>query len=119
MRHFCPLAIFVAVLVAPAMTAAAEIPLAGCYERVYDAAHLAAHKGQIVTRATLLVKATDEPMKAPRGEIIADGNLSMWTLHHRERFDSHGACTVRGDGLSCLGSASAAEWTPARRERRA
>lgn len=109
MRHFCLLAIFAAVIVAPGMTAAAEIPLAGCYERVYDAAHLAAHKGQIVTRATLLVKAM-EPMKTPAGLLVAEATVKMWAVHHKERFDSMGACSVSGAGLTCGGSVSAAEF---------
>ena len=34
----------------------ATLPLIGCYERVYDAAHLVAHKRQLVVRATLSVR---------------------------------------------------------------
>jgi hypothetical protein len=108
MRRLCRTALQVLALVAPAMSAAADVPLAGCYERVYDAAHLAAHKGQIVTRATLLVKAM-EPMKTPAGRLVAEATVRMWAPHHKERFDSMGACSVSGAGLACGGSVSAAE----------
>jgi hypothetical protein len=36
---------------------AAEAPPLGCYERVYDAAHLAAHPLQLIVRAVLSVTA--------------------------------------------------------------
>ncbi len=67
--------VFSAAIVAPIRASGTQLLLAGCYERVYSGAHLAAHKSQIVTRATLLVRATESPMKAPGGGIIADGDL--------------------------------------------
>jgi len=101
--------IFTATIMVPIFARAAEVPLAGCYERVYDASHLAAHTGQVVTRATLLVKATETPMKTPAGDIVADGDLRMWARGHKERFDTMGACSTTAGGLSCDGSVSAAE----------
>ncbi len=83
---------------------AAEPPLAGCYERVYDAAHLAKHKGQLVMRATLSVRAADRDVTW-----IADGTLKLWIRGKDKNFDSHGACSASGDGLLCGGSLSAAE----------
>lgn len=109
MRRFYRTSVFTTAIMAPLLARAAEVPFAGCYERVYDAAHLAAHKGQIVTRATLLVKATETPMKTPAGDIVADGDLRMWVRGHKERFDTLGACATTAGGLSCGGSVSAAE----------
>jgi hypothetical protein len=109
MRRLYTATVFTAAIIAMTKASAAEIPLAGCYERVYDAAHLAKHKSQIVTHATLLVKATDTPTKNPNGDIIADADLRMRANRHKERFDTMGACSRTGDGLSCGGSVSAAE----------
>jgi hypothetical protein len=88
----------------------ATLPLIGCYERVYDAAHLAAHKGQLVARATLSVKsAPPEWQTAKVHPSVATGDLKMWISGRKQSFDSSGNCSVQGDGLFCLGSLSAAE----------
>jgi hypothetical protein len=84
---------------------AAEPPLAGCYERVYDAAHLSAHKGQLVVRATLSVAETKD-FNAP---ITAVADLRLWVRGKAENFVSTGACSAKGDVLTCAGSLSAAE----------
>jgi hypothetical protein len=88
---------------------AAEPPLVGCYERVYDAAHLAAHKGQLVVRATISVTAT----KAFDAPIVADVTLKLWVRGKGKgldkSFDSIGACSAQGNVLTCAGSLSAAE----------
>ena len=55
-----------------ATLAAAEVPASGCYERVYDGAHLAAHPGQLVVRATVLVKQPDAAEAAALGS--SDGS---------------------------------------------
>jgi hypothetical protein len=86
---------------------AAEPPLAGCYERVYDAAHLSAHKGQLVVRATIAITQT-KGFDAP---IVADAALKLWVRGKGKSFDSTGACTAKGDTLTCAGSLSAAEDT--------
>jgi hypothetical protein len=82
-----------------ATIAAAEVPAPGCYQRVYDAAHLAAHPGQLVVRATLLVKQPD----------AASANFRIWLKGQQASFDSLGTCRVADGGLSCKGSVSAAE----------
>ena len=88
----------------------ATLPLIGCYERVYDAAHLAAHKAQLVVRATLSIKsAPPEWQTAKVHPFVATGDLKMWTSGKKQSFDSSGNCSVQGDGLLCLGSLSAAE----------
>jgi len=93
-----------------AMVAAAEAPAPGCYERVYDAAHLAAHPGQLVVRATVLVKPLDEAEAAALGSsFAADAHLKMWVRGQKASFDSFGACRPADAGLSCEGSLSAAE----------
>jgi hypothetical protein len=43
---FCRIAMVASLVLAA--SGAAEPPLAGCYESVYDTAHLTAHKGQLV-----------------------------------------------------------------------
>lgn len=88
---------------------AAEPPLAGCYERVYDAAHLSAHKGQLVVRATISIAATKGFDQTGPHPIIADGVLKMWVRGKAKSFDSFGACEAEGNNLSCGGSLSAAE----------
>jgi hypothetical protein len=87
---------------------AATQPLVGCYERTYDATHLAAHKEQLVVRATLSVRPpTPEMRKDETHPIVATGDLKIWVHGRDQSFDSLGACGVRDDAL--LGSVSAAE----------
>jgi hypothetical protein len=107
MRNFLWLGCFIAAAVLPA-GAATEPPLAGCYERVYDAAHLAAHKRQLVVRVTLSVKPAAPETRIDKTH-IADGNLKIWVRGKKQSFDSDGACWAEGDGLLCNGSLSAAE----------
>ena len=93
-----------------ANVAAAETPAPGCYERVYDAAHLAAHPGQLVVRATVLVKALEASEATALGPAFtADARLRMWVKGQKPDFDSFGACRPADGGLSCEGSLSAAE----------
>ena len=93
-----------------AAIAAAEAPAPGCYERVYDAAHLAAHPGQLVVRAAVLVKPLDAAEAAALGSsFAADAHLKMWVREQKASFDSFGACRPADGGLSCEGSLSAAE----------
>jgi len=98
--------------------AAAEVPAPGCYERVYDGAHLAAHPGQLVVRATVLVKQPDAAEAAALGTSdAARADLRIWLkgqkpgfdLSFDSSFDSLGACRLANGGLSCEGSVSAAE----------
>jgi len=99
-----------AISIAGAAGAAEPAPLAGCYERVYDDAHLAQHKGQLVVRVALTVAAPSVEEKSDNGDrIVADGILKMWTRGRSKSFDSLGACRAAGKGLMCLGSLSAAE----------
>jgi hypothetical protein len=93
-----------------ANVAAAEAPAPGCYERVYDAAHLVAHPGQLVVRTTLLVKPLDaNEAKALGPSFSADAHLRMWVKGQKPSFDSFGACRSADGGLNCEGSLSAAE----------
>lgn len=90
--------------------AAAEAPRPGCYERIYDAAHLAMHVGQIIVRATVVVKRLDAAEAAALGPAYADmATLRLWVKGRKQSFDSIGACKAAGGGLSCEGSLSAAE----------
>jgi hypothetical protein len=82
-------------------------PLAGCYERVYDPAHLAGHKGQLVTRATLSISVASPEML--RDNFIAEGDLKIWVRGIYKSFDSLGVCRAEGHGLICNGSVSAGE----------
>ena len=93
--------------------AAAEIPSPGCYERIYDAAHLVAHPGQLVVRATLLVKPLDAADAAALSpSYAANAKLRIWIKAHGRSFDSLGACRPANGGLNCEGSLSAAEAAP-------
>jgi hypothetical protein len=93
-----------------ANVAAAEAPAPGCYERVYDAAHLAAHPGQLTVRATVLVKPLDADEARTLGpSFSAEAHLKMWVKGQKQAFDSFGACRPAEGGLSCEGSLSAAE----------
>lgn len=99
-----------AVLAVPAADAATQPPLAGCYQRVYDAAHLAAHKRQLVVRVALEVAGTKAwPETTKVRPFIADGSLKIWIRGRKQSFDLGGACWADGDGLMCQGSLSAAE----------
>lgn len=95
----------VSVVMAASIAGAAEPPLAGCYERSYDAAHLAAHKAQLVVRATIAIGET-KGLGAP---IVADATLKLWVRGKDKSFDSFGACSAKGGVLTCSGSLSAAE----------
>src|SRR5262245_41940957 len=113
MRHLVRAALALTATIVAAVPAAGEPqepPLAGCYERGYDAAHLSAHKKQFVVRVTLLVAPTTwggQPGEAH--PIIADGTLKIWVRGKTKSFDSHGVCRAEGGGLVCDGSVSAAE----------
>jgi len=96
---------------------APEPPLVGCYERVYDAAHLSRHKAQLVERASLHVTAPQAYSPADAAPIIADGTLKIWVRKSRESFDSAGACRAEGSVLTCAGSLSAAEADACRSKR--
>lgn len=109
-------AVFAAALAAGGAPAAVPAPLAeppllaGCYERVYDAAHLQQHPGQLVIRATLAVASDNFPNEAGKANpIIASGVLKLRVRGRPQSFNSLGACWAEGRGLVCNGSSSAAE----------
>jgi hypothetical protein len=103
-------AIGLALLAATSAHGASAPPLAGCYERVYDKAHLAAHKGQLVVRARLVVGAGDLPSEPGKAKpMIAAATLTMWVRGAKQSFYSSGACWAESKGLLCNGSLSAAE----------
>src|SRR5262249_54983310 len=58
----------------------ATLPLIGCYDRVYDAAHLAAHKGQLVARATLSVKSAPPEWPGAHSPPLISRNVGMSRL---------------------------------------
>jgi hypothetical protein len=68
-----------------ATIAAAEVPAPGCYARVYDAAHLAAHPGQLVMWITVLVKQPDAAEAAALGASrAARADLRIWMKGKRK-----------------------------------
>jgi hypothetical protein len=84
----CRIAAATTLVVIASLASAAEPPLTGCYERVYDAAHLAQHKGQLVVRATISIAET-KGLNAP---IVADARLKLWLRgKDKKSFDSIGA----------------------------
>jgi hypothetical protein len=105
-----PLVLAIAACCLAANVAAADVPAPGCYERVYDSNHLAAHPGQLVVRATVLVKPLDADAAKTLGPpFAADAHLKMWVKGQKRSFDSFGACRLADGGLACEGSLSAAE----------
>ena len=102
-----------AALACATLAHSAELPqLAGCYERVYDAAHLAAaHKGQIIRRVKLRVgpSAHGKADPAEKQPIVADAGMEMWVVGRETVFDTIGACRAEGDALVCNASLSAYE----------
>ena len=73
------LAIGTALLAALLARGAAASSLAGCYERVYDATHLARYKGQLVVRARLMVGTGNLPSDpGDPNPIIANAALEVW-----------------------------------------
>ncbi|WP_424362722.1 hypothetical protein [Methylocystis parvus] len=84
------------------------VPLAGCYERIYDAAWLKAHSGQIISRVTLSVQKTSVPQTpGEKQHIVADAFLAMWS--GKNSFGSIGACYWEKVGLICNAALSAQE----------
>ena len=108
------IAAVLAVALAASSSGAAEAPpLGGCYERVYDAAHLRQHPGQLVVRATVAVAPDSFPNGPDKANpIIGSGVLKLWVRGRTKSFDSIGACWTEGAGLLCNGSSSAAEAAP-------
>ena len=90
---------------------AQTLPAAGCYERAYDAAHLAAHKGQIVRQLRVVISygaaVTNKP--GDPEPIIADANAELWVGKRTDSFSTLGSCWRKGDGLLCNASLSAEE----------
>ncbi|WP_036280876.1 hypothetical protein [Methylocystis sp. ATCC 49242] len=99
-------------LSATAVRAGDPAPFAGCYERVYDAAHLQAHRGQIVRHVKLMIGPTSVP-KTPGDErpIVADANLQIWVVGNKRSFGTLGACSMESEALTCNASLSAEETT--------
>lgn len=107
MRKFLMGTIFLTMFAAPAR-AEEIIPLAGCYERVYDAAWLKAHPGQIIRRVTLSVRKTSVPQTpGEKQRIVADALLGMWV--GKQGFGSIAACFWEKVGLTCNAALSAQE----------
>jgi len=99
-------------LLASAVRAGDSVPFAGCYERLYDAAHLQAHRGQIVRHVKLRIGRTSVP-KTPGDErpVLADANLQIWVSGSQRSFGTLGACSMESEALSCNASLSAEEAT--------
>ena len=93
---------------ANAVRGSESTPLLGCYERRYDAAHLASHPGQIVLRVRLDVEKTAVPASYSP-PIVADANLEIWVRKNKHSFGSVGVCKAEDEGLICNGAVSAAE----------
>lgn len=117
-RIFGLAALAVVVTVPVAVHAAGGPVPTGCYAREYDRAHLAGHKAQIVTHASLAIKAppADWPLIDGR-PAAAMADLKLRVRVRKEVFETHGVCWSDGDGLRCGGSLSAAEADPCKTRR--
>lgn len=91
------------------IAAAAGSPRMGCYERVYDARHLQAHKGQYVVEATLKIMPASAEQRGGKWGIVADADLTLRVRGHKVAFETFGTCSRKNGGLECGGSVSAAE----------
>lgn len=88
-----------------ASAARAEAPALGCYTRAYDAAHLAAHKGQIVKEAWLEIEASKDTPPYPFRATLQFSVKGQ----AKSTFSTFGACKADGGGLLCNASLSAEE----------
>ncbi|HEY8125723.1 MAG TPA: hypothetical protein VIF88_09915 [Methylocystis sp.] len=84
---------------------AEPLPSLGCYERVYDKAHLSAHKGQIVDKAWLSIETRKDTPPYPFSATL---QLST-TGRGKATFSTFGACKADGGALLCNASLSAEE----------
>ena len=105
--HLARAGLALAIALAQGSAALAAPPLAGCYERVYDAAYLKAHKGQIALRVRLAVTAPADP--AITKPLIAEAPLTFWVSKVKQPFATSGVCRKSGSGLTCEGALSATE----------
>jgi hypothetical protein len=73
-------------------------PLSGCYERSYNAGHLAAHQGQRVRKVILALTALrgHEPW-------VASFSLELALRGRKGLASLSGDCTKDGNSLSCAG----------------
>lgn len=92
-------------LATPAL-AAESAPLAGCYERVYDAAHLAAHPGQIVRQIRLTI--AESPIEEKKWS-VATPTLMVWVKDHKQPFERGGGCEWKSGSLVCHAATNATE----------
>lgn len=97
------------VLTAQAAFAGSNRPQEGCYERVYEARHLKAHKGQFVTKAKIEISPAGREQRGGKWGIVANADLRIWVKGYNKPFESYGACSLKGGALVCGGSVSAAE----------
>lgn len=111
MKYRLGVAAAVVLLGAMLATGRAETPFDGCYERLYEEAHLAAHRGQIVRHVKLKVdrSAMGEAEAGDKKPIIADAGLEIWVTAAKPRFATLGACYQEGEELICNAALSAAE----------
>lgn len=80
------------------MVFAQAAPAFGCYERVYDARHLAEHKGQSVRRIIgTLVKSEGEETPGTAATL----HLDVWFKGDQRKYDAGGGCAPQSSGLRC------------------
>jgi hypothetical protein len=99
------LSLFIALAASPALANPLEQELAGasntCWERTYNAAHLAAHPRQVTQKIRLLTEVQDD------GSIMASIGIRPREPGGSGLFDyvAFGSCTPKGSALKC-----APEW---------
>jgi hypothetical protein len=81
---------------APSAPSLAADVWSGCYQKVYDAPHMAAHRGQTVTSLTVQLT----PMK-PEPPWASSASLTFTLKGHTAKYLDGGDCSTAKDGLFC------------------
>jgi hypothetical protein len=93
---FCPgVTVFTAPLLARPLESELPPKTPACYERIYDAAHLAAHPKQEVTRIRLVHTGQSAPNE------VMFLTIDIAVRGKREVYSLGGVCEADGRGLNC------------------
>jgi hypothetical protein len=85
-------------------------PIKGCFERVYDAQHIAKHRGQIVQAIQLQIGMTSGKSEADLSENELD-SLAVRFLKNTKLYYSGAVCSGNQDEASCSDNATATRFS--------